>query len=135
MARAEFILHSLRGVPIAPADVSDGFSEDEYDEPHTEVIDDDYTENNADGSQTRVTKKTINAKRPKATREKLEQLQRIAPDIDWSADLGNLDVDQLSKIQKANEFDDRAAALIPTDGSEDGQEAIPLALRDRFKVI
>ena len=135
MARAEFILHSLRGVPIAPADVSDGFSEDEYDEPHTEVIDDDYTENNADGSQTRVTKKTINAKRPKATREKLEQLQRIAPNIDWSADLGNLDVDQLSKIQKANEFDDRAAALIPTDGSEDGQEAIPLALRDRFKVI
>lgn len=135
MARAEFILHSLRGVPMAPADINDGAS-DNYNEPQTEVVDDSYMTDNDDGSRTRVTKKTINAKpRTAATREKLEQLQRIAPGIDWTEDLGNMDVENLSKIQKNNQFDDRAAALIPTDGSEDGQDAIPLALRDKFKVI
>ena len=36
---------------------------------------------------------------------------------------------------KGQSFDDRPIAEIPTDGSEDGQNAIPLALRDKFKVI
>lgn len=65
MARAEFILHSLRGVPLAQASIDTGdsnTSDDEQEETRTV--------SNKDGSQTRVTKKTINSRRS-MTPEKL----------------------------------------------------------------
>ena len=128
MARAEFILHSLRGVPLAQASIDTGdsnTSDDEQEETHTV--------SNKDGSQTRVTKKTINSRRS-MTPEKLQKLKEIAPNIDWESDLGNAGFDNLSKIMQTKNVDTRPMALRDING-ESGQEALPEALRDRFRVI
>ena len=85
MARAEFILHSLRGVPLATTSIDSDTDNNNEDNEQEEVR----TRTNKDGSQTRVTKKTINSKRS-MTREKLQKLKEIAPNIDWERDLGRL---------------------------------------------
>lgn len=128
MARAEFILHSLRGVPLAQASIDTGDSNTSGDEQE-----ETRTVSNKDGSQTRVTKKTINSKRS-MTPEKLQKLKEIAPNIDWESDLGNAGFDNLSKIMQTKNVDTRPMALRDING-ESGQEALPEALRDRFRVI
>lgn len=128
MARAEFILHSLRGVPLAQASIDTGDSNTPGDEQE-EIR----TVSNKDGSQTRVTKKTINSRRS-MTPEKLQKLKEIAPNIDWESDLGNAGFDNLSKIMQTKNVDTRPMALRDING-ESGQEALPEALRDRFRVI
>lgn len=133
MAKAEFILHSLRLIPLADANVNDGYYDDQ-EEAQEAPIESERIEDNDDGSKTRVTSKTFNA-RQRVTPEKLAQLQRIAPNVDWASDIGSLDFDTFSEVTKTKGFDGRAAALIPIDGSEDGQEALPLALRNKFRVV
>ena len=128
MARAEFILHSLRGVPLAQASIDTGDSNTSGDEQE-----ETRTVSNKDGSQTRVTKKTINS-RHSMTPEKLQKLKEIAPNIDWESDLGNAGFDNLSKIMQTKNVDTRPMALRDING-ESGQEALPEALRDRFRVI
>lgn len=128
MARAEFILHSLRGVPLAQASIDTGDSNTSGDEQE-----ETRTVSNKDGSQTRVTKKTINSRRS-MTPEKLQKLKEIAPNIDWESDLGNAGFDNLSKIMQTKNVDTRPVALRDING-ESGQEALPEALRDRFRVI
>lgn len=128
MARAEFILHSLRGVPLAQASIDTGDSNTSGDEQE-----ETRTVSNKDGSQTRVTKKTINSRRS-ITPEKLQKLKEIAPNIDWESDLGNAGFDNLSKIMQTKNVDTRPMALRDING-ESGQEALPEALRDRFRVI
>lgn len=128
MARAEFILHSLRGVPLAQASIDTGDSNTSGDEQE-----ETRTVSNKDGSQTRVTKKTINNRRS-MTPEKLQKLKEIAPNIDWESDLGNAGFDNLSKIMQTKNVDTRPMALRDING-ESGQEALPEALRDRFRVI
>lgn len=128
MARAEFILHSLRGVPLAQASIDTGdsnTSDDKQEETRTV--------SNKDGSQTRVTKKTINSRRS-MTPEKLQKLKEIAPNIDWESDLGNAGFDNLSKIMQTKNVDTRPMALRDING-ESGQEALPEALRNRFRVV
>lgn len=129
MARAEFILHSLRGVPLATASIDSDTDNNNEDNEQEEVR----TRTNKDGSQTRVTKKTINSKRS-MTQEKLQKLKEIAPNIDWERDLGNAGFDNLSKIMQTKNIDTRPMALRDLN-KENGQEALPEALRDRFKVI
>lgn len=129
MARAEFILHSLRGVPLATASIDSDTDNNNEDNEQEEVR----TRTNKDGSQTRVTKKTINSKRS-MTREKLQKLKEIAPNIDWERDLGNAGFDNLSKIMQTKNIDTRPMALRDLN-KENGQEALPEALRNRFKVI
>lgn len=129
MARAEFILHSLRGVPLATASIDSDTDNNNEDNEQEEVR----TRTNKDGSQTRVTKKTINSKRS-MTLEKLQKLKEIAPNIDWERDLGNAGFDNLSKIMQTKNIDTRPMALRDLN-KENGQEALPEALRDRFKVI
>ena len=129
MARAEFILHSLRGVPLATASIDSDTDNNNEDNEQEEVR----TRTNKDGTQTRVTKKTINSKRS-MTREKLQKLKEIAPNIDWERDLGNAGFDNLSKIMQTKNIDTRPMALRDLN-KENGQEALPEALRDRFKVI
>ena len=126
MARAEFILHSLRGVPLATASIDSDTDNNNEDNEQEEVR----TRTNKDGSQTRVTKKTINSKRS-MTREKLQKLKEIAPNIDWERDLGNAGFDNLMQTKN---IDTRPMALRDLN-KENGQEALPEALRDRFKVI
>ena len=128
MARAEFILHSLRGVPLAQASIDTGDSNTSGNEQE-----ETRTVSNKDGSQTRVTKKTINSRRS-MTPEKLQKLKEIAPNIDWESDLGNAGFDNLSKIMQTKNVDTRPMALRDING-ESGQEALPEALRDRFRVI
>lgn len=128
MARAEFILHSLRGVPLAQASIDTGDSNTSGDEQE-----ETRTVSNKDGSQTRVTKKTISSRRS-MTPEKLQKLKEIAPNIDWESDLGNAGFDNLSKIMQTKNVDTRPMALRDING-ESGQEALPEALRDRFRVI
>ena len=128
MARAEFILHSLRGVPLAQASIDTGDSNTSGDEQE-----ETRTVSNKDGSQTRVTKKTVNNRRS-MTPEKLQKLKEIAPNIDWESDLGNAGFDNLSKIMQTKNVDTRPMALRDING-ESGQEALPEALRDRFRVI
>ena len=128
MARAEFILHSLRGVPLAQASIDTGDSNTSGDEQE-----ETRTVSNKDGSQTRVTKKTINSRRS-MTPEKLQKLKEIAPNIDRESDLGNAGFDNLSKIMQTKNVDTRPMALRDING-ESGQEALPEALRDRFRVI
>ena len=128
MARAEFILHSLRGVPLAQASIDTGDSNTSGDEQE-----ETRTVSNKDGSQTRVTKKTINSRRS-MTPEKLQKLKEIAPNIDWESDLGNAGFDNLSKIMQTKNVDTRPMVLRDING-ESGQEALPEALRDRFRVI
>lgn len=128
MARAEFILHSLRGVPLAQASIDTGDSNTSGDEQE-----ETRTVSNKDGSQIRVTKKTINSRRS-MTPEKLQKLKEIAPNIDWESDLGNAGFDNLSKIMQTKNVDTRPMALRDING-ESGQEALPEALRDRFRVI
>ena len=128
MARAEFILHSLRGVPLAQASIDTGDSNTSGDKQE-----ETRTVSNKDGSQTRVTKKTINSRRS-MTPEKLQKLKEIAPNIDWESDLGNAGFDNLSKIMQTKNVDTRPMALRDING-ESGQEALPEALRDRFRVI
>ena len=128
MARAECILHSLRGVRLAQASIDTGDSNTSGDEQE-----ETRTVSNKDGSQTRVTKKTINSRRS-MTPEKLQKLKEIAPNIDWESDLGNAGFDNLSKIMQTKNVDTRPVALRDING-ESGQEALPEALRDRFRVI
>lgn len=72
------------------------------------------------------------SKKQQLTREKLRELQERYPDIDWAHDsVAMRGIDAL----KNQYFDDRPIAEIPIDDSEEGQNAIPPALRDRFKVI
>lgn len=68
------------------------------------------------------------------TPEKLQKLKEIAPNIDWESDLGNTGFDNLSKIMQTKNVDTRPMALRDING-ESGQEALPEALRDRFRVI
>jgi hypothetical protein len=66
------------------------------------------------------------------TPQKLMELQRLYPDIDWARD--SVSMKGISAL-KNQSFDDRPIAEIPTDDSEEGMNAIPEALRSRFKVI
>lgn len=66
------------------------------------------------------------------TPEMLHVLQERYPDIDWAHDSVMM---HGMKAFDVENVDDRAVAERPIDGSEDGQNAIPKALRNRFKVI
>lgn len=123
MSRSEFILHSLRGVPMAPVDTAEqGSAPYDDGQPYVDPersIEENFTPVNAPA------KKTI------LTPQKMAELQRLAPNVDWSKDLGVRGPDSLLH----NDVDTRRPTEIPIDGSESGDEAIPLALRDRFKAI
>lgn len=127
MSRAEFILHALRGVPIDPrameeaSAIADSEQEAVPQHPRTEEITSNVKQKNPPTAPSK----------PKMSREKLEELKRIAPGIDWEADLGLNGPQSLLN----QDVDTRRRSSIPLDGSEDGQNALPEAMRDRFKVI
>lgn len=143
MTRAEYILHNLRGVPLTPVQTA---SEEEYEEvppqrkaarQEVNPLEDDRMSAQP-AQQTQTPKKPMMEKGAKntLTPEKYRQLMENTPDdvapIDWMHD--SVAMNGISALMHQS-FDDRPLAEIPTDGSEDGQEAIPLALRDKFKVI
>lgn len=125
MSRSEFILHSLRGVPVTPVEtVSDRYEETEIEAEQAQI-------DPSRPIQENFQPVSATSKRASLTPQKIDELRRLAPDIDWSADLGR----QGPKSLLNQDIDTRRASAIPLDGSEDGNDAIPLALRDRFKVV
>lgn len=65
------------------------------------------------------------------TQAELEDLYRRFPQIDWANDDGLQGPDSL----RHQTCDTRAYSQIPLDSSENGQNALPIPLRKRFKVI
>lgn len=149
MTRAEYILHNLRGVPLTPV---------QMETPDTTVDMSEFRELPPEQApvrreaprppqqRTAATQPAAQAEAPepvhndgkvlhkgdKLTPQRLAELQRLYPDINWAADSVRM---QGVSALKNQHFDDRPIAEIPTDGSEDGQDAIPEALRKRFKVV
>lgn len=144
MTRAEYILHNLRGVPLTPV---------QMETPDTTVDMSEFRELPPQQPVRREAPRPAGSQPPasaqaekepvhndgkvlhkgdKLTPQRLAELQRLYPDINWAADSVRM---QGVAALRNQHFDDRPIAEIPTDGSEDGQEAIPEALRNRFKVI
>ena len=147
MTRAEYILHNLRGVPLTPVQIApeqedcDGRfpSVGTQAAPQQEVHPlEDETMETPQPQQKKAPEKPLMKKGAKntLTPEKYRQLMENTPDdvapIDWLHD--SVAMNGVSALMHQS-FDDRPLAEIPVDGSEDGQDAIPLALRDKFKVI
>lgn len=140
MTRAEYILHNLRGVPLAPvqqASQEESF-EDRFQHVQTNPLEDKSMDAPKKAIKPKMKKENIPKKsdKQKLTPEKYRELMAKTPDgvapIDWTHD--SVAMNGLSAL-KGQSFDDRPIAEIPLDGSEDGQNAIPLALRNKFKVI
>lgn len=142
MTRAEYILHNLRGVPIAPVQPVQK-EEENFNDRFQPVKTNPLEDKSMDTPKKKAVKPKMKAEnvpkkseKAKLTPEKYRELMSKTPDgvapIDWTHD--SVAMHGLSAL-KGQSFDDRPIAEIPTDGSEDGQNAIPLALRDKFKVI
>lgn len=148
MTRAEYILHNLRGVPLTPVQQVPA-EEQSFDQrfqpapaqaaPKKNPLED----RSKDTQPRKPVKPPMKAKPPMEkgrkntlTPEKYRELMAKTPDdvapIDWTHD--SVSMNGMNAL-RGQSFDDRPIAEIPIDGSEDGQNAIPLALRDRFKVI
>lgn len=156
MTRAEYILHNLRGVPIVPTETSqqampqepssyqpmeDRFQPVEPIEtrhapepPSKEKVSSEKSGQNKTQTQEQKQKAKPKSKgRTKLTPEKLRELQMKFPEIDWAHD--SVAMKGISALQ-GQEVDDRPAAERSLDEKEEyNQEALPLAVRDRFKVI
>lgn len=150
MTRAEYILHNLRGVPLTPVqEVPSGSVEDEDFDSRFQSVAESQTNPLEDASMDapKPERKAVKPKMKKGakpkqgkkstlTMDKYRQLMAKTPDdvpaIDWMHD--SVAMNGISALQ-GQSFDDRPIAEIPMDGSEDGENAIPLALRNRFKVI
>lgn len=141
MTNAEFILHNLRGVPMAPVNEQPA-PEEPMGEPPMQPMEERFapmpqqTERSATANPQKKQPKhndgKILHKDDVLTPSKLAELQRLYPDIDWAHDAVRMNG---AKALQGQHFDDRPIAEIPLDGSEEGENAIPLALRDRFKVV
>ena len=140
MTRAEYILHNLRGVPLTPVQQVPA-EEEPFDErfqpaPQQNPLDDRSKDAQPHKSAMKSKPKMEKGRKNSLTPEKLRELMAKTPDdvapIDWTHD--SVTMNGISALQ-GQSFDDRPIAEIPMDGSEDGENAIPLALRNRFKVI
>ena len=125
ISRAEFILHSLRGVPIAQVN-----TEQSTPSSHEEIKQKSDLSKKMKTAQLGDEDKKSSTKKLNAS--SLSELQRLAPDINWYDDAGRKGIEGILHGQN---FDARARSSIPLDDSEEGQDAIPLALRNKFKVI
>lgn len=139
MVQSEYILHNLRGVPMVdtsghsvefmPASQAQQQATPQQTQPRQMSMEERFQPVEQPASQPMKMKK---GNKLSLTPEKLRELQARYPEIDWANDsVSRKGIDAF----KNKNFDDRAIADIPLDGSEDGQNAIPVALRDRFKVI
>ena len=140
MTRAEYILHNLRGVPLTPVQQVPA-EEEPFDErfqpaPQQNPLDDRSKDAQPHKPAMKSKPKMEKGRKNSLTPEKLRELMAKTPDdvapIDWTHD--SVTMNGISALQ-GQSFDDRPIAEIPMDGSEDGENAIPLALRNRFKVI
>lgn len=148
MTRAEYILHNLRGVPLTPVQQvpkeEPSFDDRFQPAPQVNPLEDrsmdapkpSAPEKKAVKPKMKKGEKPQQDKKSTLTMEKYRELMAKTPDdvapIDWLHD--SVAQNGVSALQ-GQFFDDRPIAEIPADGSEDGEEAIPLALRNRFKVI
>ena len=146
MTRAEYILHNLRGVPFVQGGTAAALSAQSQTQPQ------DFNErfqpvgssqNPLDAPQKQARKprmkkgdKPKDGRKSTLTPEKYRELMAKTPGdvapIDWLHD--SVAMNGMNAL-RGQSFDDRPIAEIPMDGSEDGENAIPLALRNRFKVI
>lgn len=143
MTRAEYILHNLRGVPLTPVQQVSADQPEDFDTRFHPV---ETTQQNPLEDRSLDVQPHKPAMKPKPmmekgkkntlTPEKLRELMEKTPDdvapIDWTHD--SVSMNGMSALM-GQSFDDRPIAEIPIDGSEDGENAIPEALRSRFKVI
>lgn len=160
MTKAEYILHKLRGIPLTDSQgneveyipVSERQAQNAMDAPQLpdmpmQPMEERFAK--VDSATPMAAKPNRNdILKPKnqpvhndgkvlhkddvLTPQKLRQLQQLYPDIDWARD--SVSMKGVSAL-KNQSFDDRPIAEIPTDDSEEGMNAIPEALRNRFKVI
>ena len=127
MVKSEYILHNLRGVPLTPVAKQDKKTQAQAAaKPRTQEVETPVPMENRFKPMTKPGKHEI------LTPQKLAELQERYPDIDWAHDTAAM---HGTKAFQIPDFDDRPVAEIPLDGSEDGQNIIPEALRNRFKVI
>jgi hypothetical protein len=135
MAKAEFILHNLRGVPLNPMEQMP--QEEETPQPVRQPDTRQPKTHEISDMTPTPKKKTESApsKKSKLSPQKLAELQARFPTIDWSNDNAiqgiqgfmHQDVDARSRL----ELNTESSSYV--DGS--GQDALPPAMRSRFKVI
>lgn len=153
MTRAEYILHNLRGVPIVPTETpqqampqeSPSYQatktmEERFQPVETRHAPEAPNKKSEKTNSKEESKQNTNAKskakpkgKTKLTPEKLRELQMKFPEIDWAHD--SVTMNGISALQ-GQEVDDRPAAERSLDEREEyNQDALPEAVRNRFKVI
>lgn len=139
MTKAEYILHNLRGVPLSDTQGNEveyiprgERTQQPEEQPMMSMEERFQPVENMQPQQQQPKPKMKKGKKMNLTPQQLQNLYAKFPGIDWAHDSVAMNGTDALKNQH---FDDRPVAEIPVDDSEEGQNAIPLALRDRFKVI
>jgi len=162
MTKAEYILHKLRGIPLTdtqgneveyvPPSVRQEVQQPPQNNIPTQTMEERFAKVDnvpapkMDRNEVLRPKKqpqqpapVRNGKDKQARLAQLRHLQQVAPidpntgmAIDWANDSVMQNGFEALRNQS---FDDRPIAEIPIDDSEEGMNAIPEALRSRFKVI
>lgn len=142
MVKAEYILHNLRGVPLSDPEGNEveymppserqavqqqQIQQQQQQQRRQQSMEERFKPVDANEAQA-----IQNSKKKDLTPQQLNELYQKFPGIDWAHDSVAMRGTDALKNQY---FDDRPVAEIPIDDSEEGQNAIPPALRDRFKVI
>ena len=129
MTKSEYILNNLRGVPLVPVQQV----------PETEVQQTSTYQERKPRQSMEDRFKKIDSNRPitnndkhRLTPEKLVELERKFPEIDWRND--NVSKEGVSALQ-GQYFDSKSFAERSNDDYVAHQEDIPEALRHKFKVI
>jgi hypothetical protein len=123
MAKAEFILHNLRGVPLNP--VAQEIPQEPPPPPKQ-------NQKTAAPVTQEIGEENMPYKpKQKLTPEKMAELQRRFPTIDWANDSANQGIKGFLK----KDVDARDRFELNMEKPRSGQEWLPEAMRDRFKVI
>lgn len=138
MSKAEFILHSLRGIPLAHVEATQDAeqkAQQAVPKPSNKITE----TNNKDGTKTKVTTKTISNNGKRLNQDSINRLMQIDPSIDWAN--ANTDADEMIRAANSGtlDFDNTPLSSRVMDGSDNTQEAlqqaIPEALRGKFKAV
>ena len=129
MAKAEFILHNLRGVPLNPM----AQQEPEPEEPvQKRQRSEQATMRTQEITDENLEQQEMPKKKTKLTAAQLADLQRKFPEIDWEHDNASRGINGFMN----KDFDARSRWEVNQDGEErKGQDILPEAMRNRFKVI
>ncbi len=124
MAKAEFILHNLRGVPLNP------MAQEEM-MPPPPPKQQKKARQDAPIQTQEIGEDMPYKPKKELSPQQMADLQRRFPDINWADDNASKGI----KGFMHKDFDGRSRIEMNTEKPKTGQEWLPEAMRDRFKVI